>query len=58
VLHARALQGNPFDGHTLSAGHHTELDRPTGVETRRIRVDKRRDGADGVEKARSSPATN
>jgi IS5 family transposase len=30
VLHAKALHGNPFDGHTLGPG----------VEARRIRVDK------------------
>ena len=39
VLHAQALHGNPFDGHTLGpvlAG----IERLTGVETRRIHVDK------------------
>ena len=39
VLHARALHGNPYDGHTLGpviAG----LEALTGVETRRIHVDK------------------
>jgi IS5 family transposase len=39
VLHAQALHGNPFDGHTLGpvvAG----LEALTGVETRRIHVDK------------------
>ena len=39
VLHAKALHGNPFDGHTLGpvVG---DLERLTGVETRRIHVDK------------------
>jgi transposase, IS5 family len=39
VLHAQALHGNPFDGHTLGpvvAG----IERLTGVETRSIHVDK------------------
>ncbi len=39
MLHAKALHGNPFDGHTLGpviAG----LEKLTGVETRRIHVDK------------------
>jgi len=39
VLHAQALHGNPFDGHTLGpvlAG----LEALTGVETRRIHVDR------------------
>jgi IS5 family transposase len=39
VLHAQALHGNPFDGHTLGpvvAG----IETLTGVETRRIHVDK------------------
>jgi transposase, IS5 family len=39
VLHAQALHGNPFDGHTLGpvvAG----IEKLTGVETRRIHVDK------------------
>jgi IS5 family transposase len=39
VLHAKALQGNPFDGHTLGPVV-TELEQLTGVETRRIHVDK------------------
>ena len=37
VLHAKALHGNPYDGHTLGAVIAEEL---TGVETRRIHVDK------------------
>jgi IS5 family transposase len=48
VLHAKALHGNPFDGHTLGPVV-TELEQLTGVETRRIHVDKslprRRPGA-------------
>jgi len=39
VLHAKALHGNPFDGHTLGPVI-AELERRTGVETRRIHVDK------------------
>jgi len=39
VLHAKALHGNPFDGHTLGPVI-TELERQTGVTTRRIHVDK------------------
>jgi IS5 family transposase len=39
VLHAKALHGNPYDGHTLGPVV-AELERLTGVETRRIHVDK------------------
>ena len=39
VLHAKALHGNPFDGHTLGPVI-AELEQLTGVETRRIHVDK------------------
>src|ERR1700719_2005560 len=39
VLHATALHGNPYDGHTLGPII-TEMERLTGVETRRIHVDK------------------
>jgi IS5 family transposase len=39
VLHAKALHGNPFDGHTLGPAV-GELEQLTGVETRRIHVDK------------------
>jgi transposase, IS5 family len=39
VLHAKALHGNPFDGHTLGPVV-AELEALTGVETRRIHVDK------------------
>lgn len=39
VLHAKALHGNPFDGHTLGPVV-KDLETLTGVETRRIHVDK------------------
>jgi IS5 family transposase len=39
VLHAKALHGNPYDGHTLSPVI-AELEQLTGVEVRRIHVDK------------------
>ncbi len=39
VLHAKAVHGNPFDGHTLGPVI-AELEALTGVETRRIHVDK------------------
>jgi IS5 family transposase len=39
VLHAKALHGNPFDGHTLGPVL-AELEALTGVETRRVHVDK------------------
>ena len=39
VLHAQALHGNPFDGHTLGPVVE-ELQALTGVEVRRIHVDK------------------
>jgi hypothetical protein len=39
VLHAQALHGNPYDGYTLGPVI-TELEALTGVETRRIHVDK------------------
>lgn len=39
VLHARALHGNPFDGHTLD-GAVTDVQAMTGIEVRRIHVDK------------------
>src|SRR6266436_337872 len=39
VLHAKALHGNPYDGHTLRPVI-ADLERLTGVETRRIHVDK------------------
>jgi IS5 family transposase len=39
VLHAKALHGNPFDGHTLGPVI-AELESRTGVTPRRIHVDK------------------
>lgn len=39
VLHAQALHGNPFDGHTLGPVV-ADLETLTGVEVKRIHVDK------------------
>ena len=39
VLHAKALHGNPFDGRTLGPVV-ADMERLTGVEIRRIHVDK------------------
>ena len=39
VLHAKALHGNPFDGHTLGPMV-ADMERLTGIEARRIHVDK------------------
>jgi transposase, IS5 family len=39
VLGARALPGNPFDGHTLAAGI-VQVERITGVEVERAYVDR------------------
>jgi Transposase domain (DUF772). len=39
VLHAKALSGNPFDGHTLGPAI-GDLEKLTGVTVRRIHVDK------------------
>ncbi len=39
VLHAKALHGNPYDGHTLGPVI-AEMEKLTGVEVRRIHVDK------------------
>ena len=39
VLHAKALHGNPFDGHTLGPMV-ADLEKLTGVDVRRIHVDK------------------
>jgi len=39
VLHAQALHGNPYDGHTLGPVIE-EMQKLTGVEARRIHVDK------------------
>ncbi len=39
VLHAKALHGNPFDGHTLRPMV-VDMERLTGIEARRVHVDK------------------
>jgi IS5 family transposase len=39
VLHAKALHGNPFDGHTLN-GAVADMERLTGIDVQRIHVDK------------------
>jgi transposase, IS5 family len=39
VLHAKALHGNPFDGHTLGPVI-ADMEKLTGVEAKRIHVDK------------------
>jgi IS5 family transposase len=39
VLHAKALHGNPYDGHTLGPVV-AEMEALTGVEVRRVHVDK------------------
>jgi IS5 family transposase len=39
VLHAKALHANPYDGHTLGPVV-AELEALTGIQTRRIHVDK------------------
>jgi IS5 family transposase len=39
VLHAKALHGNPFDGHTLGPVV-ADMEKLTGVEVKRIHVDK------------------
>jgi transposase, IS5 family len=39
VLHAKALHGNPFDGHTLGPMV-ADMQKLTGIEARRIHVDK------------------
>jgi IS5 family transposase len=51
VLHAKALHGNPFDGHTLGPAV-KDLEPVTGVETRRINVDKGHRGHNHPEKFR------
>jgi IS5 family transposase len=51
VLHAKALHGNPFDGHTLGPVI-ADLESLTGVETRRIHVDKGYRGHNHKEKFR------
>jgi transposase, IS5 family len=39
VLHAKALHGNPFDGHTLRSAV-ADVEANTGIEIKRIHVDK------------------
>ncbi|MBB4397166.1 hypothetical protein GGD62_006299 [Bradyrhizobium sp. ERR14] len=39
MLHAKALHGNPFDGHTLGPVV-ADMEKLTGVEAHRIHVDK------------------
>jgi IS5 family transposase len=39
VLHSTALHGNPFDGHTLGSAI-TDVQKNTGIEVKRIHVDK------------------
>ncbi|MEF2072545.1 IS5 family transposase [Consotaella aegiceratis] len=39
VLHAKALHGNPFDGHTLGPAV-ADMERITGLEAKRIHVDR------------------
>ena len=51
VLHAKALHGNPYDGHTLGPVI-ADLEKLTGVETRRIHVDKGYRGHNHSEKFR------
>ena len=51
VLHAKALHGNPFDGHTLGPVI-ADLENLTGVETRRIHVDKGYRGHNHTQKFR------
>jgi transposase, IS5 family len=51
VLHTKAMHGNPFDGHTLGPVI-AELEQQTGVETRRIHVDKGYRGHNHKEKFR------
>ena len=51
VLHAQALHGNPYDGHTLG-GAIAGMEELTGVEVRRIHVDKGYRGHDYPNKFR------
>lgn len=39
MLHARALHGNPFDGHTLGPAI-ADIERMTGIEVKRGHVDR------------------
>ena len=51
VLHARALHGNPFDGHTLDAAA-ADIEAMSGVEVRRVHVDRGYRGHNYPKKAR------
>jgi IS5 family transposase len=51
VLHAKALHGNPFDGHTLAAAI-ADIQANTGIEVRRTHVDKGYRGHDEPNKFR------
>lgn len=51
VLHAKALHGNPFDGHTLKQAV-DDVEKNTGVEVRRIHVDRGYRGHDEPNKFR------
>ena len=51
VLHAAALHGNPYDGHTLGVAI-AGMQELTGVEARRIHVDKGYRGHDAPNKFR------
>src|SRR6202048_282570 len=51
VLHAKALHGNPFDGHTLGPAI-ADLQKNTGIEVKRIHVDKGYRGHNHTEKFR------
>ena len=51
VLHAQALHGNPYDGHTLGAAV-AGTEKLTGVEVQRIHVDKGYRGHDYPNKFR------
>ena len=51
MLHAKALHGNPFDGHTLGPII-ADLEALTGVEAHRIHVDKGYRGHNHPEKFR------
>ena len=39
MLHAKALHGNPYDGHTLAPAV-ADIEAITGVEVQRIHVDR------------------
>ena len=51
MLHAKALHGNPFDGHTLGPII-ADLEALTGIEVHRIHVDKGYRGHNHPEKFR------